>query len=197
MQHSAQNPRQIPAQNPRQNPVQQPAKPIAQHPPQYSNRLTADNANKTSLGKLPSHTVLGFETINEIDEKVSSEEWEAFGANWIRNIRMSFKISNFVYVFPFEIDRKIFNIEVSFQTIMNPKKKLHLGLKILHPQAEEERGGEDKPARRNKLITIAQYNFRDSEYTEEDLNEIITPKSRYFPDSHTEKIAFDNVEHFC
>lgn len=51
------------------------------------------------------------------------------------NIRMSFKISNFVYVFPFEIDRKIFIIEVSFQTIMNPKKKLHLGLKILYTQA--------------------------------------------------------------
>lgn len=67
----------------------------------------------------------------------------------------------------------------------------------INPKLEEERGGEDKPARRNKLITIAQYNFRDSEYTEEDLNEIITPKSRYFPDSHTEKIAFDNVEHFC
>jgi hypothetical protein len=41
---------------------------LAQHPAQFSNRLTADNGNKTSLAKLPSHSVIGFETINEIDE---------------------------------------------------------------------------------------------------------------------------------
>lgn len=132
-----------------------------------------NNNNQTSLLWFPSQSRC--ETINEMDEKyISSNSLDAVSFNWIKQIRSIFRVSNFPYIIPYQIDNKTFNIEVSFHISANPKT-LNLGLKIVYPIAEDSNN-----PKKGRLITVVNYNFLENYYKEEDLVAIVLPKNRYF-----------------